>query len=99
MIEPDATQKERKGIFMREDNKIYHTSIYRIILKERLECKWTDWFGETTISYMDGKTILITKIKDQTSLHGLLDRVRDLNLTLLSIEYLGPSNRNKKNTN
>ena len=82
---------------MEQDNKAYRASLYKIILKEHLEDKWSDWFEETTISYKKGKTILTAKVKDQVTLHGLLDRIRDLNLTLLSVECLGPISENISN--
>ena len=63
---------------------------YRIKLKGRLDHKWSDWFGQMAISTEDDKTILTGPIADQAALHGLLIRIRDLNLTLLSVERLEP---------
>ena len=61
---------------------------YRIKLKESLDPKWSDWFEQMAISTEGDKTILTGPIADQAALHGLLIRIRDLNLTLLSVERL-----------
>jgi len=61
---------------------------YRIKLKGRLDPKWSDWFEQMTISTKGGVTILTGSVSDQAALHGILIRVRDLNLTLLSVERL-----------
>ncbi len=63
---------------------------YRIKLKERLDDKWSDWFGEMAISFEGGETILTGQVADQAALHGLLIRIRDLNLNLLSVELIEP---------
>ncbi len=74
----------------------YHGSTdYRIKLKGRLEPKWSDWFEQMVISTEGGETILTGPVADQAALHGLLIRIRDLNLTLLSVERLEPAQQEK----
>ena len=75
----------------------YHSPIqFRIKLKENLNHKWTDWFGNMAISYEGEETILTGSLADQAALHGLLIRIRDMNLTLLSVEQIDPDLADKK---
>ena len=73
----------------------YHTpAIYRIRLKGQLDDTWSDWFEDMELSTEDEETILNGQVTDQAALHGLLTRIRDLNLTLLSVEQLEPDPEN-----
>jgi hypothetical protein len=63
---------------------------YRIRLKGHLDNKWSEWFEEMAISSEGGETILTGGVADQAALHGLLIRIRDLNLNLLSVERINP---------
>ena len=75
----------------------YHDSTgYRIKLKGILDPKWSDWFEQMAISTGDGETILTGPVADQAALHGLLIRIRDLNLTLLSVERIEPDKQQKQ---
>lgn len=57
---------------------------YTICIKERLIPRWSKWFEGLTIRMMDnGVTILSGFLPNQVALHGLLERIRDLNLTLI----------------
>ena len=74
----------------------YHGSAdYRIKLKGRLDPKWSDWFEQMAISTEGGETTLTGPVADQAALHGLLIRIRDLNLTLLSLERIEPLQQGK----
>jgi hypothetical protein len=65
--------------------------LYEIRLKGELNDRWTDWLGEVTITLEeDGNTLLTCRVIDQAALHGLLKRVRDLGLPLLSINFVSP---------
>ena len=65
----------------------YHNPVqYRIKLKGRLDHKWSNWFEQMEISSEGDQTILTGPVSDQAALHGLLVRIRDLNLTLLTVE-------------
>ncbi len=60
--------------------------VYQIRLKGHLSEEWSDWFGGLSITLEeDGNTLLIGPVVDQAALHGLLRRVRDLGLPLLSV--------------
>lgn len=59
---------------------------YQIRVKGHLDRQWTDWFGGLTITLdEDGDTLLTGPVVDQAALHGLLRKVRDLGMTLVSV--------------
>lgn len=67
----------------------YHTpASYRIRIKGQLDDKWSDWFENMEISAEGEETILSGPVADQAALHGLLVRIRDLNLMLLAVEQI-----------
>jgi hypothetical protein len=67
--------------------------VYQIRLKGHLDSQWTDWFGGLTITLEDDDTLLTGPVVDQAALHGLLKKVRDLGMPLVSVCPLehGPS--------
>jgi len=71
--------------------------VYQIRIKEQLGQHWSAWFGGLTITTeANGETVLTGEVVDQAALHGLLSKVRDLQLTLLSlypVEKISPSRR------
>ena len=71
-------------------HKYHGVTDYRIKLKEYLDPNWSDWFEHMAISTDGDQTILTGAVADQAALHGLLIRIRDLNLTLLSVERIAP---------
>ena len=61
-------------------------TVYEIRLKGQLDHRWTDWFGGLAITpQRNGDTLLSGPVVDQAALHGLLRKVRDLGMPLLSI--------------
>ncbi len=65
--------------------------VYQIRLEGHLGPQWTDWFGGLTITLADnGETLLTGPVVDQAALHGLLKKVRDLGMPLLSVTRLNP---------
>lgn len=59
---------------------------YEITIKGYLDSRWEDWFGGFSIrNTADGNTLLSGSLPDQSALHGLLEKVRDLNLILISV--------------
>jgi hypothetical protein len=61
-------------------------TIYQIRVKGHLGSQWTDWFGGLTVTPEDnGETLLTGPVADQAALHGLLRKVRDLGMSLVSI--------------
>ncbi len=66
-------------------------TIYHIRVKGHLEARWERWFEPLAIAPQpDGDTLLIGPVADQAALHGLLKRIRDLGLPLISIERIEP---------
>ena len=60
---------------------------YQIRIKGHLDRKWVDWFGEVTIALEeDDITLLTCSLVDQAALYGLLKRIRDLGMPLLSVQ-------------
>jgi hypothetical protein len=65
--------------------------IYQIRLEGHLGHQWTDWFGGVTIILKeDGDTLITGPVVDQAALHGLLRKVRDLGMPLLSVTCVKP---------
>jgi hypothetical protein len=64
---------------------------YEIRLKGHLDDRWAEWFEGLTITLEDnGDTLLTGPVNDQAALHGLLRKVRDLGLPLLSVSPVEP---------
>ena len=64
--------------------------IYQIRLKGYLSQQWMDWFDGLTITLEDGNTLLSGPVVDQSALHGILKKVRDLGMPLLSVTSVRP---------
>lgn len=65
--------------------------LYQIRLKGHLADRWTTWFEGMTITLTDhGDTLLTGPVIDQAALFGLLRKVRDAGLPLLSVNYVEP---------
>ena len=64
-------------------------TVYQIRIKGHLGSQWTDWFEGLTITVEDsGETLLTGLVVDQAALHGLLKKVRDLGMPLVSVSPL-----------
>jgi hypothetical protein len=73
---------------------------YRIVIQGHLDREWSDWFEGLTITLADnGETILSGSIVDQTALHGLLIKIRDLGLPLLSLTRIETGGQSKTGAN
>lgn len=67
-------------------------SIYQIRLKGQLDARWADWFGGMIVVLTeDGDTVLTGPVADQAALHGLLRKVRDIGIPLVSVNELQTS--------
>ncbi len=63
--------------------------VYQIRVKGHLGAEWADWFGGLTITLEDDSDTLLTgPLIDQAALHGLLKKVRDLGMTLVSVNQV-----------
>jgi len=72
--------------------------VYRIVVKGHLDSDWSDWFDGLTITLVDnGETILTGPLIDQTALHGVLIKIRDLGLPLLSLTRIEMGRENESN--
>jgi len=61
-------------------------TVYKIRVKGHLGAEWSDWFEGLTVTLEeDGNTLLTGPVIDQAALHGLLKKVRDLGMPLLSV--------------
>ena len=68
--------------------------LYEIRLKGHLDDHWAGWFEGLTITLEEnGSTLLSGPLADQAALHGILKKVRDLGLTLLSVNSVEPDTR------
>ena len=72
--------------------------VYQIRIKGDLGSQWTDWFEGLTITLEeDGNTLLTGPVVDQAALHGLLKKVRDLGMPLVSVRPLEPGQADVSN--
>jgi len=67
----------------------YEPGFYEIRIKGHLDDQWADWFGGLTLTLKeDGNTLLTGMVADQAALHGLLRKVRDLGMVLISVNRI-----------
>jgi hypothetical protein len=72
--------------------------VYQIRIKGHLGLQWKDWFEGLTITLEDrGDTLLTGPVVDQAALYGLLKKVRDLGLPLLSVNRVEPDKTEPSN--
>ena len=73
--------------------------IYQIRLKGHLGRHWTDWFDGLAITLEDnGETLLTGPVPDQAALHGLLKKVRDVGMPLISVVGIKPDQADASET-
>jgi hypothetical protein len=61
-----------------------------IRIKGQIDERWSDWFEGLTITHSDqGETLLTGEVADQAALYGLLAKLRDLGLPLVSVKHVG----------
>jgi hypothetical protein len=72
-------------------NELDRPMVYQIRIKGHLGPRWADWFGGMTITLeQGGETLLTCPVEDQAALHGLLRKVRDLGMPLISAIRVEP---------
>jgi hypothetical protein len=63
--------------------------VYEIRLQGRLDRRWFDWFDAFSVENLPtGEVVLRGRLVDQAALHGVLERIRDLNLKLISVNRI-----------
>ena len=67
------------------------TSIYEIRVRGVLNQRWSDWFDGFQIDNQMHDTVLVGPVIDQAELHGLLAKIRDLGLPIISVERVNSS--------
>ena len=76
-----------------------NANVYEIRLKGHLEARWMKWFDGLAIMLEEnGDTLLSGPVADQAALHGLLKRIRDLGLPLLSVNTVEPDTKEVSET-
>ena len=73
-------------------------TVYQIRIKGQLAEEWSDWFGGLSIALEGGDTLLTGPVVDDAALHGLLKKVRDLGMPLLSVNHVEPSSSSMPQT-
>lgn len=74
--------------------------LYEIRIKGHLDNRWADWFEGLTITReANGETRLTGPVADQAALHGLLRKVRDLSMLLVSVIQVEPNQENGPDVN
>ncbi len=74
-------------------------SWYEIRLQGRLDPRWSEWFDGLILAVgADGTTTIRGPVVDQAALHGLLQRLRDLGLPLISVAQVEPDSASQPNT-
>ena len=72
-------------------NHLDQPMVYQIRIKGHLGPQWTEWFGGLSITLEDnGETLLTGPVVDQAALHGLLRKIRDLGIPLISAIRVNP---------
>lgn len=62
-------------------------TFYEIRIEGQLDTHWSEWLEQMTITSLEsGDTLLSGPLEDQAALHGLLNRIRDMNLKLVCVE-------------
>jgi hypothetical protein len=66
---------------------------YEVRVDSVLDGRWSQWFEGLQIENQGGETILSGTLPDQSALHGILDKVRDLGLSIIAVRRLPPQRR------
>ena len=79
---------------MAEEQMKPNPTNYEIKLQSHLDTKWAEWFYDMAITHeIDGTTTLYGPLPDQAVLHSVLDRIRDMNLTLINVSKVIDANQ------
>jgi hypothetical protein len=77
---------------MADGRELDKQGIYEIRVRGHLDNSWSEWFEGLSVAYEeDGSTVLTGPVTDQPALHGLLAKIRDLGLPLVSVNCIKPN--------
>ena len=75
----------------RNSDERYESTAYQFRVRGHLHPRWAEWFGGMTIDLLDdGDTLLSGPVVDQAALHGLIKKVRDVGLPIVSVVQIAP---------
>jgi hypothetical protein len=78
----------------------HEAGLYEIRLKGHLDARWAAWFDGLSLTHdSDGTTVMHGTVVDQAALHGLLQKVRDIGLPLVSVIHVDPQQENGPDVN
>ena len=81
------------------DTQNSNAKVYEIRLKGHLDARWVKWFDGLAITLDEnGNTLLSGPVADQPALHGILKKVRDVGLPLLSVNSVEPDTKEDRGT-
>ena len=90
-VDQQRRRKERDERNARIDGDRHEAGRYEIRLEGHLDARWAAWFDGLSLSHeSDGTTIIHGPVADQAALHGLLQKVRDTGLPLVSVTCVEP---------
>jgi hypothetical protein len=85
----DGSEPDKESRIVTNGREYDNRAVYQIRVKGNLDDKWSDWFDDLTIvPQANNETLLTGSVVDQAALHGLLAKIRDLGLPLLSISQV-----------
>jgi hypothetical protein len=73
---------------MTNRHELDQATAYQIRLKGVLDSSWSDWFGGFSIIVQGDETVLVGSVPDQAALHGILAKINDLGLAIISVNKL-----------
>jgi hypothetical protein len=77
---------------MTNGHEFDQSTAYQIRLKGILDSSWSDWFDGFSINVQGNETILVGVVPDQPALHGILAKINDLGLSIISVNKLAIEN-------
>jgi hypothetical protein len=78
-----------RALLKETDTMTDEQAVYQIKVQGKLDEKWSDWFNGMTVTLESDITTLTGAVVDQAALRGILDKIWDLNLTLISVNRIG----------
>ena len=78
-----------EGEAMTNGREYDRPTVYEIVVKGKLDSRWSRWFADLQIiPQPDGNTLLSGPIRDQAALYGVISRMRDLGMVLISVQRM-----------